>query len=45
MPDFSAISALIGGIKNVLDGITSFAGSLAGNNVSNISKLLAGSLD
>ena len=32
MPDFSAISSLIGGIKNILDGVTGFAGSLAGNS-------------
>lgn len=31
MPDFSAISALIGGVKNILDGVTGFAGSLAGD--------------
>lgn len=32
MPDFSAISSLIGGIKNILDGVTGFAGSLAGDS-------------
>lgn len=33
MPDFSAISALIGGVKNILDGVTKFAGSLSGGGI------------
>ncbi|MGX1767683.1 hypothetical protein ACWIE7_05210 [Dietzia sp. NPDC055343] len=33
MPDFSAISSLIGGIKNILDGVTGFAGSLGGDDL------------
>lgn len=41
MPDFSAISDLIGAITDVLDGITGFAGSLAGDSFDTIS----GSLD
>lgn len=32
MPDFSAISSLIGGIKNILDGVTGFAGSLGNDS-------------
>ncbi|HIW68804.1 MAG TPA: hypothetical protein H9878_11890 [Candidatus Dietzia merdigallinarum] len=36
MPDFSAISSLIGAVKNVLDGVTGFAGSLAGDDIANV---------
>ena len=40
MPDFSAISALLGGVKNVLDGVTKFAGSLGGDGVEGMLGLL-----
>lgn len=40
MPDFSAISSLIGGVKNILDGVTGFAGSLAGDGVEGMLGLL-----
>ena len=40
MPDFSAISSLIGGIKNILDGVTGFAGSLSGTGVDGMLDLL-----
>ncbi|WP_295647703.1 hypothetical protein [uncultured Dietzia sp.] len=33
MPDFKAISDLIGGVKNILDGVTGFAGSLGGEDL------------
>ena len=33
MPDFSAISALIGGVKNILDGVIGFAGSVSGDGI------------
>ena len=33
MPDFSAISALIGGVKNILDGVVGFAGSVSGDGI------------
>ena len=45
MPDFSAISALIGGVKNILDGVTGFAGSLAGDDVPAIFENVTGSLE
>lgn len=45
MPDFSAISSLIGGIKNILDGVTGFAGSLAGADAGNVFELVSGSLE
>jgi len=36
MPDFSAISSLLGAVKNVLEGIVGVAGSLAGDNVETV---------
>lgn len=36
MPDFSAISSLLGAVKNVLEGIVGFAGSVSGDNVETI---------
>lgn len=40
MPDFSAISSLIGAVKNVLDGVTGFAGSVSGDGVDTMLGLL-----
>ena len=36
MPDFSAISAAITAVKNLLDGITGLTGSLAGNGLDTV---------
>ncbi|GLB63458.1 hypothetical protein NCCP2495_13370 [Dietzia sp. NCCP-2495] len=44
MPDFSAISDLIGAVKDVLDGVIGFAGSVGGDGVETMLGLL-GSVD
>ena len=45
MPDFKAISDLIGGVKNILDGVTGFAGSLSGDKAGNTFENVIGSLE
>ncbi|EFV92663.1 hypothetical protein ES5_04853 [Dietzia cinnamea P4] len=44
MPDFSAISAALTAVKNLIDGVTGVAGSLAGTDASASFDAFLGSL-